>query len=343
LKSINLTYVSAILLFIAVSVALLNQPSGIVVDNNTLISANTNPENVSDHHGQADFSNTSKHSDLILPDTLPATLADLDLSLNVSIDENNHLIVDEKLKDIFDTYLSALGELELDVVIQYIRNHLQAMLTEPALNESYVLLDQYIAYREELVNLQSFLDENSGTMSELEKLQFKKAKLNDVRHQFFDQQAYAAFFEKEEKYDDFLLGSLKIAQDEQLTAEQKQLGLSLLEDDLPEQMKASRHKVMGHGELYHEVVTMKESGASAQEIYDARAQALGGQAAQALSELDIEREKWKLRFDLFVVKKQALQSSNLSEEDKASAINEILTRSFTQIEQLRVRALSSSL
>jgi lipase chaperone LimK len=324
LKSINLTYVSAILLFIAVSVALLNQPSGIVVDNNTLISANTNPENVSDHHGQADFSNTSKHSDLILPDTLPATLADLDLSLNVSIDENNHLIVDEKLKDIFDTYLSALGELELDVVIQYIRNHLQAMLTEPALNESYVLLDQYIAYREELVNLQSFLDENSGTMSELEKLQFKKAKLNDVRHQFFDQQAYAAFFEKEEKYDDFLLGSLKIAQDEQLTAEQK-------------------HKVMGHGELYHEVVTMKESGASAQEIYDARAQALGGQAAQALSELDIEREKWKLRFDLFVVKKQALQSSNLSEEDKASAINEILTRSFTQIEQLRVRALSSSL
>lgn len=270
------------------------------------------------------------------------SLSDMQMNFQLQTDSQDNLIVDARIKDLFDTYLSTLGETELEEIVAKIKQHLAATLPEPALQQGYQLLSQYMDYQQALMDLQQYLNDNQQGLSELEKLEIKNAKITKLRHDYFSEQTYQAFFALSEQYDHYMLEQLRIRQNTELSPQEKQLALQAHELNLPDDVRRSSEQATLYGNVFEQVEHLRESGASDIQIFQARAHALGQPAAQALSQLDHEQALWQKRVDRFVEKKTAIEQSSLSEGDQKAAIARILSDEFTQIEALRVQAIASS-
>ena len=97
---------------------------------------------------------------------------------------------------------------------------------------------------------------------------------------------------------------------------------------------------MAPANVYEQAVNMKANGESKEAIYQMRSETLGDEAAQALAQLDNEREVWNQRLEGFQAQYQAIQSSGMSEQDAVVEINALLGSDFTTTEAIRVKAIS---
>jgi len=130
---------------------------------------------------------------------------------------------------------------------------------------------------------------------------------------------------------------------ESLDEFEKKQQAKLLEQTLPEEMQAVRKKVTKHSNLYETAINMRKAGASEEEIYQVRAQTLGDEAAIAMAKLDSDRKEWQQRLASYAERRDLIINSGLSNEDSALAINNLIEANFSGTEQLRVRALNSTL
>ena len=68
---------------------------------------------------------------------LPKSLEGIDLNIALPLDSLGNLIVGMELRDLFELYLSATGEEELDDILLRIQYALAQQLTAPALEQGY--------------------------------------------------------------------------------------------------------------------------------------------------------------------------------------------------------------
>ncbi|MFT4908065.1 MAG: lipase chaperone LimK [Oleispira sp.] len=269
---------------------------------------------------------------------IPKSLEGVDLNIALPLDRDGNLIVGMELKDLFELYLSATGEEELDDILLRIQHALAQQLTSPALEQGYDALKRFIDYKVELANLEKQpLNEH---LSELDNIRRQKEILATIQQEYFTPIESDALFAAETEYDAFMLTHLTIQQNQQLTAEEKQQQIEALEMSLPEDVRASRESAMAAAKMYQQTETMKAEGKSATEIYHMRSQSLGEEAATALAQLDQQRAHWQQRLGSFSSKYQSITHSGLSEEDQLTEVNAILARDFNATESIRVRALT---
>lgn len=269
---------------------------------------------------------------------LPKSLEGIDLNIALPLDSMGNLIVGMELRDLFELYLSATGEEELDDILLRIQYALAQQLTTPALEQAYDALKRFIDYKIELANLEE--QPRNNTLSELENIRQQKEVLAAIQQEYFTPIEIDALFTAETEYDAFMLEHLTIQQNEQLTAEEKQHQVAALEMSLPEDVRAGRSKAMAPAKLYQQAEVMKADGKSASEIYQMRAQSLGEEAATALAQLDQQRDQWQQRLGMFNAEYHSISASGLSKQDQESAVNALLARDFDATESIRVRALT---
>jgi lipase chaperone LimK len=270
--------------------------------------------------------------------TIPKSLEGVDLNIALPLDRDGNLIVGMELKDLFELYLSATGEEELDDILLRIQHALAQQLTSPALEQGYDALKRFIDYKVELANLEKQpLNEH---LSELDNIRRQKEILATIQQEYFTPIESDALFAAETEYDAFMLTHLTIQQNQQLTAEEKQQQIEALEMSLPEDVRASRESAMAAAKMYQQTEIMKAEGKSATEIYHMRSQSLGEEAATALAQLDQQRAHWQQRLGSFSSKYQSIIHSGLSEADQQTEVNAILARDFNATESIRVRALT---
>jgi len=272
-----------------------------------------------------------------LPDVLTGTQVLGDLV----IDENNKLVVTPGIRSVIEYFMSAIGIESLETIAGRIQEYFEQQLPEGAAKEANEIWNSYLIYKNRLAEV-----ETEETLNDLYSSQNAEA-IRDVltrrmilRRRYIRSDVVKAFFEEEEKYDEYNIRCIEINEDKSLSSEEKQSLLVQAEQTLPEDIRQLREQERLNNSLKKQVATLKENGASDEDIYNIRAQTLGEDAAKRWQALDQERENWNNRVDsYFKQKKQILSSPVLNEQTKQQRLLSLKNNSFNEMEQRRLNAL----
>ncbi|NQX87813.1 MAG: hypothetical protein HRT77_04025 [Halioglobus sp.] len=280
-----------------------------------------------------------------LPDELfdqpPSSLADVGLPAPLQIGPNGALIVNQRLRGVFDHYLTAIGEEPLTIIVARIHHHLQSVLS----TENYViavnLLDGYLQYRNNIGiiinNHSAYYDALSFDLSAIAAV---KRDIRESRSDFMSADVVDVLFGQEDAYDDYTLNKLRIHVDDSLSQQQKTRALLQLEEwalqtgaiasNMSSVLALSRQKS----------ASLRDAKASDGAIYEARRQLLGDDAADRMAALDTARRKWQQRVDEY---RQELTSiEGYPKGEKEHAAEQIKQRHFQGSELIRIRALDKN-
>lgn len=265
-------------------------------------------------------------------DQQPASLRGTQVDGRLETDYRGHLIVTDQLRHLFDYYFTTVGEISAEEAIQRISDHLAARLQQPARSQAQALLDAYVQYKTDLVELEA----SYPVIDDIEGLRARADAVDRLRAALFDPVAQAAFFAAEEVYDRFTLERMAIVRDESLSELQKGELIEDLRHNLPGDMQELLIPQI-HQTLNSQTAELAASGADATQIRQLRMSLVGPQATQRLEALDAQREQWQQRVEQFTAERQAiLDYRGLAEADKQAAIEALAQETFEPAERLRL-------
>ncbi|RJF99273.1 lipase secretion chaperone [Noviherbaspirillum saxi] len=255
---------------------------------------------------------------------------------NLQIDGGD-LVVSAELVRMFDYYLAATGEKPLQAIRAEIEHDIDTRLKGRAAEQARQLLTRYVDYKHALLDIDT--KPVSGAVGGTAVRQ-RFAAMQEVRLRFFSQQEIEAMFAMEDAGALDAIARLEIRQDQSLTSEEKQIRLAALDASLAPALRDAREEPMKIVRLEQSIANMRNSGASEDEIYRARAAALNPEAAARLSELDRDEESWNKRIADYRSQRQCILNAAmpLSEANRATALEQLRQSGFTPEEQLRLAA-----
>ncbi len=277
-----------------------------------------------------------------LPFKLPKSLQGTDIDGGFRVDEQGHLIIDKSIKRFMDYFLGTVGELSVEEIITNLETLVQGALAEPARTEAMTILRNYIDYKQGLVQLEQDIGEvnvltlDAGQLGGIaERLRI----IRETRVTFLGEDVANAFFGEEEAVDQYTLKKLQIVNNQDLTDTEKKEQLQGAEAMLPAHIKQQREQTQMYEQLTAREYELKSAGASAAEVYAARAEMVGDEAAQRLALLDAEREDFTRRLRAYRLEKKVLDDTAMDQSDKTAALERLRQSHFTELEIRRVAAL----
>ncbi len=271
---------------------------------------------------------------------LPRSLQGSDHDVRLHTDADGNLLIEADILHLFEFYLSALVEEPLELCLTRISLALAEQLQGPALDQARDLLKRYLDFKIALADLHALPGavDASGAYA-LDAIELRQQRLRDLRLQHFSAHEAQVFFQEEDSYDDYMLQRLKLAQDQSLDAAERQQALERLERQLPEPIRQARQQATQQTRLYELTEQMKQDGASAEALFQVRAEALGSEAATALAELDQRQAQWNSRLASYEQEREAIRQSGLSAQDQQAAVASLIERRFEPEERLQVQAM----
>lgn len=182
-----------------------------------------------------------------LPDqTFARSLADTDIDGALKADSDDQLILDIGVRDFFDYFLSAVGEVSPEAAIGQIQSLARDYLPEPAASDAMALLDQYLAYKQAALQLmQTELDPSRqhDPGYQLTALGDALGELKQLRRSTFSPNAHQAFFGEEEAYSEYTLAAMSIQQRADLSDQGKQALIEWHRSQLPDSLRATEQRL----------------------------------------------------------------------------------------------------
>lgn len=260
----------------------------------------------------------------------------------VKTDEQGNLIIDRELRRLFDYFLLATESDPLEKAVERLKKYLQDAVEQPALDQVMTVLDQYLAYKVRLVELEEGMqlaNVQGGGVSAAKMAQH----LEDVaqlRRETLPPEVVEAFFGREESHNRYLLSRFQIMSNTALSDAQKAEQLALLSGSLPPGTREALEKPYFHTRLSEQTELMRSSGADESEVRQLRMATVGAEATERLEALDTRRKQWSDRLERYrTERKQILENKGISEVDRQQALEALISRSFAEDERMRVRAL----
>jgi len=274
---------------------------------------------------------------------LPSSLRRTEIPGNLMVDMSGKLIVTEDLRDVFEYFLSGMGEEPYETLIARIEEYLKYALPDSASQEAIEILHSYLTYKKKLEELESDKSIIEGREDRIAALKDILSQRMLVRRQCLSPDVVDAFFGESEKYDLFTLGRIEIEQNAVLSEQEKESRLIELEEQLPEHMKERRQEYRTRQKLQKTIDEIRQKGGSEEEVFQARAEIFGPEAAERLAELDKQTANWENRLHQFTEgMKSITQQKELSDDEKQERINELKYDLFDDTEISRVDAIIQS-
>lgn len=265
---------------------------------------------------------------------LPASFAGTQVDGRFQLDAGGNLLITEDIRRIFDYFLSAIGEEPIGISIQRLRGYITAQLQEPAEGQALALLEQYLDYKRQLVQLEKDLPQ----LADLDAMRQREAAVNALRARLFSAEVHQVFFASEETYNRFTLDRLAIVHDAALDDAAKAAAVDRLRQGLPEELQDSVLPQL-QAELHVQTEQLQAKGATPAEIRRLRQQLVGGEATQRLEALDQQRQGWKQRIGAFQAEKARIEANQgLSDGDRRAAIQRLAEEKFDERERQRLDA-----
>lgn len=246
-------------------------------------------------------------------------------------DHKGKLIIDMQLRHWIDFHLSAQGELELNDIIDYMQNQMRN-LPEPGQSQALAVLEDYLGY---LDALGKYDQEESKRLDEpsMNDMAARLAWQQRLRRQWLEPEVVAAFFEAEEKIDEYMLAKIQLRNDGASAEE-----LAALEQKLPEavqQMRKESQQILTHRSSEQQ---LRSDGASDADIHAWRTQEYGAEAAHRLADLDKRNAQWQQRLQDYQRYQQSQVVQKLAQEDQEKLLQTYRNKHFSENEQKRLSA-----
>ncbi|MGR6870737.1 lipase secretion chaperone [Pseudomonas sp. HK3] len=273
--------------------------------------------------------------------SLPQSLADSPPPSPLDTNTQGELIINTKVKRLFEFYLSAMGEDTLAECIVRIRHALTQQLSGNALTTGMQLLEGFLQYQNHIGEIKNdFSSRYDDQTYSLEKVKEMKQNVRESRSLFFSQEASLAFYKQEDEYDDYMIKKVAIRSNHDLTAEQKQTEYELLNSASPSWISQQEQQASLVNNVKAQEKALREKGADDAAINQLRVDNYGEQAAQNLAALDQNRAQWASRVTQYRVEsEQILSSSNYTQEEKTQLLQDIRQQHFSGSELVRISAL----
>ncbi len=101
-------------------------------------------------HAKDSLGYVSKYGDL------PESLRGSDVWGGLRTDEKGDLVIDRDVRDVFDFFMSGLGEESREVVLGRVREYIGCKLDANAASQANRILDDYLAYKDYLAHTHNF-------------------------------------------------------------------------------------------------------------------------------------------------------------------------------------------
>jgi lipase chaperone LimK len=275
-------------------------------------------------------------SSVRIPEQLPASLAGTSVPDGwARTDRLGNLIPTPHLRQLFEYFLSALGEESLQQLVARIETAL-SVLEEPARSQALATLGNYLEYKLAV----SELEQSYGDMAGLGagEMQRRMTEIQAMRRAWLDAETADAFFADDEAVDRFQIEKLRIKSDDSLTDEQKAEALRQAESSLPEPLRKAREETRRFAD-YEQV--RQELADNPRALAAWRQEAFGDAAADRLARLEEEQKDWDRRWQAYTRERDRLLSSGLAEPERREALERLRTSHFDETERVRAQALDS--
>jgi lipase chaperone LimK len=272
---------------------------------------------------------------------LPGTLVDTPPPAPLAMDAQGNLVLDMRLRRLFEHYLMAIGEESLEHIVLRIQHALSAQLVEPALAQANALLESYLQYRNHLGELNNQYTQQAGAAgTSVDAWYALKRAARESRSAFFSSEASQAFFAREDAYDDYMLARARVLSDSALDAVARREQLQLIDLDTAPELVRSQQEATAISRVAQQVAQLRATGADESAVYRYREQTLGPAAAQRLAALDEQRSGWQDRLASYREQLAMIEASTqYPEVERERMIAQLRSALFTEREILRVAAL----
>jgi len=264
---------------------------------------------------------------------LPASLQGSLPDGGVRLDAGGHVMPDLALRRLFDYFLSAIGELDIDAIRALLRAHVRGLHGERVGAEVIDWFDRYVDYQRALSAAEQGLPGDAEA-----RLAFARS----LRRRHFDAATADAFFGDEEAYADYTLARLRVGRDATLDDDEKAARLRDLEAALPEAQRASLAEANTAVIAEEQSRQYEAMGIAADTRHEERAALYGAEAADRLAELDRQRAGWAQRLADYAQARDAIGADvGLSTAQRRQRIGELRRRRFDGNEARRVESLEA--
>jgi len=271
-----------------------------------------------------------------VPERMPSSLAGTSVPGGwAQVDAAGDLVPTSALRQMFEYYLSALGEESLEQLVARIERTLLA-LSEPARSQAMETLGAYLDYKLAISDLEA----GYGSPSELEATEMRRRmeEIQALRRTWLDSATAEAFFARDEAIDRFQVEKLRISQDASLSEAQRQRALEQAEEALPEPLRKARRETRRFADYEQARLDFADDPEA---LRDWRQKAFGAETAKRLEALEQEQARWDRRWQTYSDARDALLSSGLAGPELQGAIEHLRNQHFSEVERVRAQALDS--
>lgn len=276
---------------------------------------------------------------------LPASLSGTEHGVILSA-QQQQLVVHSSLRDLFDYYLSTLGERDNLWIDTQVRAALASQLSGQPLAQAEHIWQQYLSYREQLALLPAAAEDAST----YQRLQYHFDSRIALQDQIFGHAVAAALFAFDREQDALALQQLqhkelkerkkqKNEQQDASTAngtEQTLLNASYQQSWATRQYQQENTKTQ-------QLLAIEQNTDDPSQRFAQRAAIAGEQQAVQLAALDQQRTQWQQQLTAFQRQVQTIKQQQLSADEEQKQIDLQLQQAFPPEQHLRVKALSGLL
>lgn len=229
----------------------------------------------------------------------PPYLDNIDLPGRYSVDEDGNLIIDMGAKEMLDFFLQTIGDLPFDDIHNLIAGSMIAELQEPALSQALALLDDYFTYLDAYDNWQNSFDKDYMMANDPVGMRDRMQQLSDMRRDLLGEEVHETFFGELEQVNSAYLDAQIAMNQPNLTEGEKAAIRQQLKESLPPQVREAQEASMALVTLTETTRSLKSQGATDAEIYQARVEMVGEEAAKRLAQVDEEKRIWAQKRDQY--------------------------------------------
>jgi lipase chaperone LimK len=266
------------------------------------------------------------------PDTVrgwEGTVPDGELRL----DARGHLLIDLALRRRCDYLLSARGVLSEAQMLNRLEQQASKLgFTMAQRAELSHVFANYLRYLSGLATI-------SVDPSSLGSVRTANQLRQQLRRATLGVTVSEAFFSLDEIEENHALARMEVLQDQALTPSQRDARLAALLNDLPPELRMAERDSRTLERLDAKVQALGSAAADPAQVYAARAEVVGAEAAQRLAVLDTEDTVWAARMQaLEAEQRRILADQNLSATEHQRTLDDYIDREFSSTEALRARS-----
>lgn len=253
-------------------------------------------------------------------------------------DANGNLIVDLKVKDFFDYFLSTVGEVKPETAVAEMEKLARASLPPKALNQAMTLLGDYLNYKEKAMNFAqqklSVPPGEQGAAYQISVLKQGLTKLRQLRRETMPPDAVKAFFGNQEAYGNYVLKSLEIQQRTDLTASEKAQMITNARNQLPAIIRHAQNQLVQNKAQMQQIQKVEDTASSPDDAAQ-KLEQMGvsqGQVDQIVAYMN-RKANFDSQYKAYSQDLKRLETASLAPGDMQQAKEQLLKQYFDNSEE----------